>query len=340
MYVERAFPELFGEQRATWIGHLDRELDNVLAAHAWCANEPRGGPLDLRLVHAIKPYYYHRGLLGLALRITTEALEHPGAAARDFLRCRGLFDAGQLCSFMGQYAIAQTYLEQSLAIAREIDDRQRIASVLQPLGMVALGRGDVEAARGYLSEALSMAREIGNPREVAAALNALAQLHRVTGDLDAAEPLYRQVQEITHELGDYETTAIALLNLAMVAIARGDAADGRVLLGETLRILDRIGSLPIGQSLIEVSAGLAALQEEWAQSARYFGIAEADAQRTGIHRDPADEAFLAPRIQAARGPGQRLLRRGRDRRARAFLRERHRGSPQLARRWRALMRPC
>ena len=300
VYVERAFPELFGEQRATWIGRLDRELDNVLAAHAWCANEPDGGPLDLRLVHAIKPYYYHRGLLGLALRITTEALEHPRAAARDFLRCRGLFDAGQLCSFMGQYGIARTYLEQSLAIAREIDDRQRIASVLQPLGMVALGRGDVEAARGYLSEALSMAREIGNRREVAAALNALAQLHRVTGDLDAAEPLYRQVQEITHELGDYETTAIALLNLAMVAIARGDAADGRVLLGETLRILDRIGSLPIGQSLIEVSAGLAALQEEWAQSARYFGIAEADAQRTGIHRDPADEAFLAPRIQAAR----------------------------------------
>ncbi len=299
-YVERAFPELFGEQRATWIARLDGELDNVLAAHAWCANEPGGGPLDLRLVHAIKPYYYHRGLLGLALRITTEALEHPGAAVRDFLRCRGLFDAGQLCSFMGQYAIAQTYLEQSLAIAREIDDRQRIASVLQPLGMAALGRGDVEAARGYLDEALSMAREIGNRREIAAALNAVAQFHRVTGDLDAAEPLYRQVQEITQELGDYETMAIALLNLAMVAIARGDATDGCVLLGETLRILDRTGSLPIGQSLIEVSAGLAALGEEWARSARYFGIAEAEAQRTGIHRDPVDEAFLAPRIQAAR----------------------------------------
>ena len=42
------------------------------------------------------------------------------------------------------------------------------------------------------------------------------------------------------------------------------------------------------------------MQEEWARSARCFGIAEAHAQRTGIHRDPADEAFLAPRIQAAR----------------------------------------
>jgi predicted ATPase/class 3 adenylate cyclase len=299
-YVERIFPELFGEQRVMWFARLDRELDNILAAHAWCSSEADGGQPDLRLVHAIKPYYYNRGLLGLALRITAEALGHPGSAQRNFLRCLGLFDAGQLCSFMGRYTVAQTYLEESLAIAREIDDRQRIASVLQPLGMVALGRGDAGAARGYLGEALSMAREIGNPREIAAALNALAQLHRVTGDLDAAEPLYRQVQEITQEVGEYETMAIAYLNLAMVAISRGDAAEARLSLVETLRILDKLGSRPIGQSLIEVTAGLAALQKEWPTSARYFGISEAHGKRTGIHRDPTDEAFLAPRIQAAR----------------------------------------
>ncbi len=299
-YVEGIFPELFGDQQVMWLACLDRDLENILAAHAWCGIEPGGGQLDLRLVHAIKPYYYNRGLLGLALAITTEALEHPGAAERNFLRCLGLFDAGQLCSFMGRYAIAQGYLEQSLTIARDIGDRQRIASVLQPLGMAMLGQGDVAAARGHLGEALSMAREIGNPREIAAAINALAQFHRVTGDLDAAEPLYRQVQEITLQLGDYETTAIALLNLAMVTIARGDAGGGRALLAETLLILDDLGSRPIGQSLIEVSAGLAALEEEWAQSARYFGISEAHAQQTGLHRDPADEAFLAPRIQAVR----------------------------------------
>ena len=299
-FVERAFPELFGEQQATWLARLDRELDNILAAHASCANEPDGGELDLRLVHAIKPYYYNRGLLGLALRLTTEALGRPDAAQRNFLRCRGLFEAGQLCSFMGDYAVAHTYLEQSLAIARAIDDRQRIAAVLQPLGLAALGQGRVAAAQGYLSEALSMAREIGNEREIATALNALAQFYRVTGDLDAAEPLYRQVEAITHKLGDNETLAIALLNRAMVAIARGDAGEGRSLLIETAAILSALSSRPIGQSLIEVAAGLAALQEAWAQAARYFGIAEAQARRTGMHRDPTDEAFLAPRIDAAR----------------------------------------
>ena len=86
----------------------------------------------------------------------------------------------------------------------------------------------------------------------------------------------------------------------MVAIARGDAGEGRSLLIETAAILSALSSRPIGQSLIEVAAGLAALQEAWAQAARYFGIAEAQARRTGMHRDPTDEAFLAPRIDAAR----------------------------------------
>lgn len=299
-FVEQIFPELFGEQRTKWFALLDRELDNVLAAHAWCNAQSADGQLDLRLVHAIKPYYYNRGLLGLALRITTEALEHPAAAERDFLRCRGLFDAGQLCSFMGRYAIAQNFLEQSLAVAREIDDRQRIASALQMLGMAALGQDDIAAARRYLSEALAMAREIGNRREIAAALNALAQFHRVAGEVNVALPLYTEMLDITRETGDYETMAIAILNLAMVAVVRRDAAEARRLLTDTLRILDEIGSRPIGQSLIEVSAGLAALQEAWSRSARFFGISEAHAQRTGIHRDPADEAFLLPRIQATR----------------------------------------
>jgi hypothetical protein len=128
----------------------------------------------------------------------------------------------------------------------------------------------------------------------------MAQFHRVAGDLDSAEPLYAEARDITQKLGDHETTAIALLNLAMVAIAREDSSKAQSLLSETLRNLDQLDSRPIGQSLIEVCAGLAALRGEWANSARFFGLSEALAQRIGIHRDPADEAFLAPRIAGTR----------------------------------------
>ena len=107
MYAERVFPELVRRARrwTGWRGSI--AISTIFSLRTRRVSNVRdGGNLDLRLVHAIKPYYYNRGLLGLALRMTTEALDHPGAAARDFLRCRGLFDAGQLCSFMGRYETA------------------------------------------------------------------------------------------------------------------------------------------------------------------------------------------------------------------------------------------
>jgi len=52
--------------------------------------------------------------------------------------------------------------------------------------------------------------------------------------------------------------------------------------------------------VVEVAAGLAALREEWQRAAHYFGAAEAQAAQTGLHRDPTDEAFLAPLVAKAR----------------------------------------
>ena len=215
-------------------------------------------------------------------------------------RCRGLFNAGQVCCFMGRYSDARLYLEESLAIAREIGEKGRVAAVLQPLAMASLGQGDLATARRHLEEALSLARELDNKRELAAALNGLAQVHRVKGDLDTAEPLYEQVLMLARELGDREITAIGLLNRAMVAIGRRAGDSAREMLLEVLAIAEEIGSKPAGQSVLEVSAGLAALRGDWERAARFYGAAEAQTAQTGLHRDPADEAFLAPRIALAR----------------------------------------
>jgi hypothetical protein len=60
------------------------------------------------------------------------------------------------------------------------------------------------------------------------------------------------------------------------------------------------GSKSAGQSVLEVCAGLACLSQAWPAAARFYGIAEAQADYTGIRRDAADEAFLRPLVQTAR----------------------------------------
>jgi predicted ATPase/class 3 adenylate cyclase len=299
-FAETARPELIGPEQGAWLPRLDLERENFLSAHAWCGYTEDGAELGLRLASAVKPYWLNRGLLGLGYRITLEALAHAGAQERSLTRCRGLSNAGQLGYFMGRYGEARGYLEESLAIAREIGDKGRVALVLQPLGMAALGQGDVATARTHLEEALDLARELGNKREIAAAINALAQLHRMEGDLQTAAPLYEAFLALARELGDRDTVAIGLLNLAMVAIGSGSRHLARRMLLEVLAIAEEIGSKPAGQSALEVSACLAALHEEWQRAALFFGTAEAQSERTGLHRDPADEAFLAPLIAKVR----------------------------------------
>jgi len=297
--VESAMPELVGPKQATWFSRLDLEKENLIAAHAWCDRASDGAEMGLRLVHSVKRYWFNRGLLGLGLRLTVEALGRPGAEAPNLARCRGLFNAGQVCCFMGRFEEATAYLEECVAIARNLDDKGRIAAALQFLGMASLGGGDLAKARGHLEEGLALAQAQGNKRELAAAINALAQLDRAEGSLETAGPLYEKVVALARELGDRETIAIGLLNLAMVAIGLRSGERARSMLVDVVALAEETGSKRVGQSVLEVCSGLASFQGQWDRASRFYGAAEAQTTQTQLHRDPADEAFLAPLIAKA-----------------------------------------
>ena len=298
--AEKASAELVGSEQGAWLARLDLEGENLLAAHEWCDQAEGGAELGLRFVHAVKLYMVYRGLLALLLRAAVDALARPGAARRTPARCRALHAAGQVTFYMGRYGAAQEFLEESLAIAREIGDRGRETMVLEDLGSAATGQGDLVTARGYLEQALGLAEQQGNKRALGSAYTALAQLFRVEGDLDAAEPLYEKHLVLAREMDDRDSIAIAFLNLAIVAIGRGAADRACAMLRDAVVIAGEIGSKHAGQSVIEIAAGLGVLLGEWGRAALFFGAAEAQITRTGLKRDPADEAFLRPLVAKAR----------------------------------------
>jgi predicted ATPase/DNA-binding winged helix-turn-helix (wHTH) protein len=296
-FASRARLELVGPEQARWYQRVDLERDNILAAQRWC--ETAGQPLlGLRLVSSLKGYWVNRGMVALARQVTMAALERVPERGRQ--RARTLYDAGQMAYFMGLFAEARAQLEESVGIAREIGDRVLIGLALQPLGLACAGAGDPAAAKPYLEEALELAREQEEPRRVAAAAIALAQLHRAAGDLASAEPLYEHAVALARELNDPVVVAIGQLNLAMAAVDRLRAPRARGALDEALGIARTTGSRALGQSVLEVCAGLAAALEDWSEAAGFYGAAEAEAARTGIRRDPADDAFLAPHVERAR----------------------------------------
>jgi len=298
--AEEARPQLEGPEEAEWLARIDLESENLLAAHAWCDRAPEGATLGQRLVHAVHPYWFIRGLMGLGLRANLAALARPGTQARTPGRMRGLFEAGQLCGFMGRYGEAKALLDESLAIARELGDRGSIAMALQPLAMTASGLGDHAAARVYVEEAVELARGLGDKRELATAINGLAQIHRIEGSLDLAEPLYEQVVGLARDIGHREAVAIGLLNLAMVWIGRGSGEPALGALAEAVSLARTLASKPVGQGALDVATGLASMREEHELAARWFGSAQAQMAQTGLQRDPTDQAFLVPLVGRSR----------------------------------------
>ena len=306
--AEQALPQLGGANKASALAQLDHERENLLAALAWCAAD---GALHarrsvaeqgLRLGFALRPYWLNRGLLTLGLDTTLRVLAHPAAAAHDAVRARALFNVGQLCCFMGRNAEAMGYLVDCLDIARAVGDKSRVAAVLQPMGMAAIGLGDRVAARQYMDAALQAARDIDNQRQVASAYNGLAQLDRMEGRLDEAERNYRASLDLVRYLQDQDYIATALLNLAMVALTRGadGSSDAQKLLLEVLPIAQKIGSRPAEMCAFDVAAALAVAHGDWLRAAHYFGLTEAQNTVSGLRRDAADEAFLVPVIQRVR----------------------------------------
>ena len=291
---------IVGPEQGVWIARLDQERENLLSAHAWCDHAAGGAKLGLQLARDTKVYWITKGLLGLGHQLAVEVLARPGAATRDELHCRALFDAGQFSFFMGRYGEAQRYLEESLVVARQLGNRKRIAAALQPLGMACLGQGHLATARAHLAEALELAGSLGNERDLAAAMNAMGALHRVQGSLDDARKLYEQAVEIFAKVGDAESRALTLLNLAMVAIQRASFVPARDMLVEVMHISESVGLQRLGLCVIEACAGLCAACRDYEHAARFYGVAEAQKETMGLHRDPADEAFLTPLMEKAR----------------------------------------
>ena len=100
--------------------------------------------------------------------------------------------------------------------------------------------------------------------------------------------------------GDGRNIAVNLLNIAMVSIGRGAGDRAREILLEALAIAEKIRSKAAGRAALDVAVGLAALLADWERAARLYGAAQAQLEETGIHRETADEAFLAPLIAKAR----------------------------------------
>jgi predicted ATPase/class 3 adenylate cyclase/Tfp pilus assembly protein PilF len=300
--AEQAELELVGAGQAAWLARLEAEHSNLLAALEW--NGPAGdGNSALRLAGALSRFWWMRGHLAIGRRWTERLLErHPDASAA--LRARALLGAGMLAWAESDYQAASGRCEESLVLARALDDRRGIMDALNGLGLVAWAQGEYRVARASYEEALVLARALDDRRRTGVLQSNLGRVAAVQGDFAAARAHHEESLRIHREQGDAHAIATSLANLGFVAAGEGDMLRARALLEESLAIRRTLGDkVNVAASLnrlglVEYHAGeygrAAALVAEALILARELGDKEAIADGVSV------KARLASRRTAGR----------------------------------------
>ncbi|MFG3349206.1 BTAD domain-containing putative transcriptional regulator [Streptomyces sp. NPDC048018] len=248
-----ADPELRGAAQSVWLARLDAEEPNLRAALR------RAAPEDgLRLVAALTPYWWLRGLRGQVAGLAAElldAVERAGLAG-----VRHLGEEYALCVLAAgardeeRIARARTLLTGrteplrqpftaflwATAVGPEArlpvpDDTWSRALDLVGQGHLALARDDAATAREHLTKALTAFRALGERWGTATALEGLAALS------DDPLPLFAEALALFESLGVAEDIVDLLGRRAAVRTAAGDADAAAADLARAREVARRAG---------------------------------------------------------------------------------------------------
>ena len=233
------------EDETKW-PEMQAAVNDLTAALLWAACYQEGAIVE-RIAKHLYDFYAGRGLYETALGIFEEASEliagdEPAdeAVQRAMVKLLGVIGACQ--ERLHRNDAARAALEQSLLLARRLDDPAQIAFSLHELSKIALNVGDGVAARKLAEEALAILRR-QNREQAIFSLYFLGNIALETGHLAEAERWYSEGLSSAKAHGHANTLSIAIpLNgLGVVAWRRGEPQTAQNYIEESLEIARTIG---------------------------------------------------------------------------------------------------
>jgi predicted ATPase len=225
--------------RTEWVGLLEVEHNNCRAALDWLT---RSGNAEwgLRLGAALFQFWETREYLTEGRDGLEKLLKLEGAAAPSNSRVRVLFAAGVLATEQGDHRAASARLEESLQIARELNDTRGVGIALNALAVNARDDGEAAKARSLFEESLAVWRDLNDRAMVARALSNVASVVKSQRNYALARSLHEESRVIFEELGDGTCTAWSLNYQGDVAQEQGEISVARELYEQSLSLFRKL----------------------------------------------------------------------------------------------------
>jgi predicted ATPase len=245
--VQSIAPLLIGPEQGRWVDRLEQEHDNIRATLRRLLDRGRGEDA-LGFISAIWKFwqiksFHSEGRRWMEQALLVQAGEQADSATLS--RARVLWSLGWLTFDRYEHAEVKQFFEESLAIARRIDERREIGLALHGTGKLAEIEGDYQRAISHYQESLAIFRELDDSTEIAWSLDHMGVLYKLVGDYEQAERTFEESLEIFRRLEDRQALPWALIHLANLLSDKADYARAEALLDECLsmvRSMKNIGS--------------------------------------------------------------------------------------------------
>jgi tetratricopeptide (TPR) repeat protein len=308
-FAERESEQMRGPAGLVALDRLEADHDNLRAAMAWSLEAAVSGPggqgergeravIGLRLVQALSGFWYQHGHATEGRQWLQRAMDLASADGGAPL-ARLAHGLGVLMDQQSDFDAARRLFERSLAIWRDLGDREQQAGQLNSLGIVQRHLGDADAARSLLEEAIAINRELDSPL-LAATLANLAQLESATGRYDRAIEALQEALTIDQRQGDLFGVAVDQHSLALTSLRAGRPDEANDQLRAMFGYVASSGNTALLANVLELYAAVAAALGEPLRCARVAGAAEAVRQAAGMLMSPQEAAMLEEFLVPAR----------------------------------------
>lgn len=280
--AENVEPCLNWPDRHTWLTHLEVDHDNLRAVLSWAV---AGGEWvrGLRLASALWWFWFHRGYWseGRHWLTTLMAGSEEFASAPATVQAKSLLGAGVLAWAQGDHAAARAQLEGSVALFRQLDDKQNLGYAVQFLSQEALGQGEFSRAGTLADESVKISRETGDRFGLAISLVTAGIGAQLREEPERAETWLTESAAVAREVGDNWALALALRNLGYLAARQGDFAAAAAWQRESLATLRNLDEKWFVSRSLEALAEACALDCNYVRAAQLFGASEALREAVG-----------------------------------------------------------
>jgi predicted ATPase/class 3 adenylate cyclase/DNA-binding CsgD family transcriptional regulator len=216
--AEEAEPALRGPDQTRWVGRLETEHANLRIALDWSAQDQP--ELNLRLGSALAFFWSTSGPLSERHQWVRDALVS-SSDIRPELRGKALLGVARLALGAGDLERAVTAAQESLVLARKRGAAEAIGQALEVLGMIVLVT-DPSTALQYLEESIEIARTVDDTWTICDALNWMGLAHFLRGDFARLEPVSRECIDYARKAGLKQQIGRGLLNLSSALLLQGD----------------------------------------------------------------------------------------------------------------------